>query len=206
MTLEEVKNSYKSRIDKEKATLSRLKRVIFQVGTIRLVVVLTCIAISYIFWSDTPVVLTAIGISVAIYLFFMKYHNRLFLQKKYCELLILNAENELKGIDYDFSAFDGAPEKADANHSYSVDLDLFGNHSFFQSINRTVTSFGKDRLADTLLYPFERKEDIVAQQEALKELRGKTELLDHFRAIGQMTDAEDLNIHFFSQQFMHPQN
>lgn len=202
MTLEEVKNSYKSRIDKEKATLSRLKRVIFQVGTIRLVVVLACIAISYIFWSDTPVVLTAIGISVAIYLFFMKYHNRLFLQKKYCELLILNAENELKGIDYDFSAFDGAPEKADANHSYSVDLDLFGNHSFFQSINRTVTSFGKDRLADTLLYPFERKEDIVAQQEALKELRGKTELLDHFRAIGQMTDAEDLNIHFFSQQFM----
>ena len=87
MTLEEVKNSYKSRIDKEKATLSRLKRVIFQVGTIRLVIVLACIAISYIFWSDTPVVLVAIGMSVVIYLFFMKYHNRLFLQKNIANYL-----------------------------------------------------------------------------------------------------------------------
>jgi len=202
MTLEEVKNSYKNRIDKEKATLSQLKRVIFQVGTFRLVIVLVCIVTCYILWSDTPVVLTVIGVCLVIYLFLMKYHNRLFLQKKYCELLVQNAENELKGIDYDFSAFDGAPEKADANHSYSVDLDLFGNHSLFQSVNRTVTSFGKDRLADTLLYSFEKKDEIVAQQEALKELRGKTELLDHFRAVGQMTGAEDLNIHFFSQQFM----
>lgn len=202
MTLEEIKNSYKSLISNEKITLSKLKKEIFQVGTIRLIIVLVCIAICYIMWSNTSIVLICIGISIILYLFFMKYHNKLFLKKRYRELLISNAENELKGIDYDFSAFDGAVEKADPNHSYSVDLDLFGNHSFFQSINRTVTLFGRDRLADTLLYPFEKKADIIAQQEAIKGLSQKPKLLNHFRAIGQMEETEGLNIHYFSQQFM----
>ena len=202
MTLETVKESYKNLIEKEKTTLSKLKTLIFQIGTLRLVIVIACFILCWIMWSHTLVVLGIIGISIVLFLFFMKYHNRLFLQKRYCELLIQNSENELKGIDYDFSSFDGAPELADANHSYSVDLDMFGNHSFFQSLNRTVTSFGKERLANTLLEPFEKKEDILAQQEAIKELTGKPELLHRFRAIGQMTETEDLNIHFFSQQFM----
>lgn len=202
MTLEEIKDSYKSLIDKEKVTLAKLKKQIFQIGTTRLVIVLLCIALCYIMWGDTSIIIACIGVSIILYLFLMKYHNRLFLKKKYCELLISNAENELKGIEYDFSAFDGASEKADPNHSYSVDLDLFGNHSFFQSINRTVTSFGKDRLADTLLYPFEKKEDIIIQQEAIKELSEKPNLLNHFRATGQMSEAGGLNIDDFSQQFM----
>ncbi|MBK5719993.1 hypothetical protein JGH11_03820 [Dysgonomonas sp. Marseille-P4677] len=202
MTIEKIKDSYKSLINTEKITLSKLKNEIFQVGTIRLIIVLVCIALCYIMWSNTSIVLTCIGVSIVIYLFFMKYHNKLFLKKRYCELLISNAENELKGIEYDFSAFDGAAEKADPSHSYSVDLDMFGNHSIFQSINRTVTLFGKDRLADSLLYPFEKKEDIIAQQEAIKELSQRPELLNHFRAIGQMVETEGLNIHYFSQQFM----
>lgn len=202
MTLQEVKESYKKLIDSEKTKLSDLKRKIFRVGTLRLVVVLACIILCYCFWNNTLVIVVGIGISIIVFLLFLKYHNKLFIEKRYCELLIANAENELKGIEYDFSAFDGAPEKADASHSYSVDLDMFGNHSFFQSVNRTVTSSGKDRLADSLLDTYEKKEDILAQQEAIKELASKSELLNHFRAVGQMSEAEDLNIHFFSQQFI----
>lgn len=202
MTLEHVKESYKELIKSESIKLSKLKKIIFQIGTVRLIIVLVCIAMCYIFWGHMSIVLLSIGLSVILFLFFMKYHNRLFIQKKYCELLIQNAENELKGIDYDFSAFDGAPEKADGNHSYSLDLDMFGNHSFFQSVNRTVTSFGKNRLADSLLDTYEKKEDIIAQQDAVRELSNNKEILDRFRALGQMSETEDLNIHFFSQQFL----
>lgn len=202
MTLEEVKTSYKSLIEREKVKLSKLKKAIFQIGTIRLVIVLACFVFCYLVWSDTLTVIGIIGVSVALFLFFMKYHNKLFIKKRYCELLIQNAENELKGIDYNFSAFDGAPEKADGNHSYSLDLDLFGNRSFFQSINRTVTSFGKNCLADSLLAPYEKKNDILAQQEAIKELSSNPRLLNHFRATGQMTESKDLDIHSFSQQFL----
>jgi len=202
MTLEEVKESYKKLIEKEKLKLSKLKKAIFQIGTLRLVVVLACAVLVWLMWGKTDLIVFSIVVSIAIYLFLVKYHNKLFIKKRYCELLVQNAENELRGIDYDFSAFDGAPELADGGHSYSVDLDMFGNHSFFQSINRSVTCFGKKRLADSLLQPYDKKEDIEAQQEAIKELAANPRLLDHFRTIGQMTETEDLDIHYFSQQFM----
>ncbi len=202
MTLDEVKESYKKLIESESVKLSKLKKDIFRAGTIRLIVVLCCITICYVFWGQTSVVLLSIGFSIVLFLFFMKYHNKLFLQKRYCELLIKNAENELKGIDYDFSAFDGAPEKADGTHSYSLDLDLFGNHSFFQSINRTVTAFGKNRLADSLLDTYKKKEEIIAQQQAVKELSSDFDILKRFRVTGQMSEIEDLDIHSFAQQFM----
>ena len=202
MTLEKVKESYKNLIEAEKVKLSKLKKAIFQIGTLRLIVVLACIGCCYIAWGNTAIVLVAIGLSMVLFLFLLKYHNKLFLKKRYCELLIQNAENELKGIEYDFSAFDGFADKADANHSYSLDLDLFGDHSFFQSVNRSVTSYGKEKLADVFLYPFNKKDDILLQQDALKELSGKSKLLNHFRAIGQMSTTEDLDVQYFSQQFL----
>lgn len=202
MTLGEVKEYYKKLIESESIKLSGLKKQIFQVGTIRLVIVLVCISLCYLFWGRTSIVLLSVGFSIMLFLFFMKYHNKLFLRKRYCELLIRNAENELNGIDYDFSAFDGAPEKADGDHSYSLDLDMFGNRSFFQSINRTVTSFGKNRLADSLLDTYERKADIVGHQDAVKELSSDSGLLNRFRVMGQLSETEDLDIHYFSQQFM----
>lgn len=202
MTLEEVQESYKDLIKREDEKLTKLKSSIFQIGTLRLVTVLVCILLCWVMWGHTVSVVSIIFITVVIFLYLLKYHNKLFLKKRYCELLIKNAEGELKGIDYDFSAFDGAPEKVDGSHSYSVDLDLFGNHSFFQSINRTVTSFGKNKLADSLLKTFEEKDDIIAHQEAVKELSRNPRLLNHLRATGQMSETEGLDIDHFSRQFM----
>lgn len=202
MTLEDVKESYKIIINTEQVTLSKLKKTIFRIGTIRLLLVLACIALCYAMWYNTAVVIGVVGLSIIIYLVLMKYHDKLFSQKRYSELIIQNAENELQAVDYNFSAFDGAPEKADADHSYGMDLDLFGNKSFFQALNRTVTPLGKEELANSLLFPMEKKDEITDQQCAIKELSRKTNLLNHFRAIGMMTDTEGLDVNYFSQQFL----
>lgn len=202
MTLEKVIDSYQQLITSENKKLLKLKKAIFQVGTIRLVIVLAAILLCYLLWGNSLWIVITIALAVILFLVFLKYHNKLFIKKRYCELLIQNAENELKGIDYDFSAFDGAPEKADANHSYSLDLDMFGKRSFFQSVNRSVTSYGKDCLANTLLYPFDKKEDITAQQQAIKELSQNPDLLNHFRAIGQMSETQDLDVGYFSKSFL----
>lgn len=201
MTLKEVKKTYNNLIALESKKLAQIKKTIFQVGTVRLLIVLGSILLCYLLWGNAEIVVPIIGISIVFFLFLMKYHNKLFFKKRYCEILILNAENELKALDYDFSSFDGAPEMSDGDHSYSMDLDLFGDHSFFQSINRTVTFLGKNKLANTLLYPFEAKDEIIKQQEAIQELTSKPELLHHFRAVGQMTDIGDLDVHEFSKQF-----
>lgn len=201
MQLEQVIQSYKAICDKEKTKLEKLKSKIFRIGSIRLAVVLLGAFAIYYFWFQPIQILIALSLCSVVFLFLLKYHNSLFYKKRYAELQIENAENELKGMSYDFSAFDGAAEKTDANHSYSLDLDLFGNHSFFQSINRTVTSYGKEELANKFLQPSYHKGTILSNQAIIKELSNKPKLLNHFRAIGQMSETEHLDISNFIHQF-----
>lgn len=201
MQLDKVIESYEQISETEKIKLERLKRKIFQIGSLRLAVVLFCSFTIYYFWFNTLPILSSIIICSILFLFLLKYHNRLFYQKRYCELLIENAENELKAIDYDFSAFDGASEAENGNHSYSLDLDLFGQHSFFQSVNRTVTSYGKSKLIDKFLNPSDKKEEILTNQFIIKELSYKTDLQNHFRAVGQMSATEHLEVESFVEQF-----
>lgn len=204
MHINEVQTYYSNIITKYQEEQDKLKKVIFWVGSIRLTIAIAAIVGTYLLWGNTSMVISTLLIFVVAFLALMKYHNRLFIKKSYCEQQILNAQNELKGIDYDFSAFDGAPEKTDAEHSFSLDLDLFGKRSFFQSINRTVTSFGKDALANVFIHPFENKKDIIKQQKAIEELTQKGKLLAHFRAIGQMSEADSLNSKDFSASFKRP--
>lgn len=199
MNLNEVQETYISLIGSEKIKLAQLKKRIFQIGTCRLIVVLACLLLCFALWGDTLAVAAIVFVSIVFFCILMKIHNQFFIRKKYCELLIQNAENELKGIDYDYSPFDGAPEYINGNHSFSLDLDLFGNKSFFQSINRTVTSYGKEKLADTLLSPYDKINDIEKQQEAVKELSAKTDLITHFRAMGKMNEAHDIDVEELSQ-------
>jgi len=204
MDINDVKKYYQDIIDTQQDILSRLKNRIFQIGTLRLIISVLCVIGVYIFWKNTSAVVGIITVSFIVFLYLMKYHSKLFKEKTYREQKVINSQNELKGIDYDFSAFDGAPEKIDAEHSFSIDLDIFGNRSFFQSINRTVTSFGKNTLADTLIFPLRDKAKIQERQNAVKELSGNRKLLAHFRAIGQTSEADNLNTKDFSESFAQP--
>lgn len=201
MSIEEVEQYYKEVIEKQQVILSGLKKTIFQIGTIRLVVAVACAIGVYLLWGDTKTVVGIILASFIAFLFLMNYHSKLFKRKNYAEKQIRNAENELKALNYDFSPFDGAAEKINAEHSFSLDLDLFGDRSFFQLINRTVTSFGKDALADTLIFPLESKNEILDRQEAIKELSKDRKLLAHFRAVGQTSEVDNLNKKDFAESF-----
>lgn len=77
------------------------------------------------------------------FLLLVKLHNRLFRQKDYLEKKIEINRQELQAIAYDTSAFDNGKEFIDPAHLYTYDLDVFGEHSLFQYINRTATQPGK---------------------------------------------------------------
>lgn len=50
----------------------------------------------------------------------------------------------------DFSAFDDGKRYVDPHHPFTYDLDIFGKESLYQRLNRTVTTLGADRLAESL--------------------------------------------------------
>lgn len=183
--MEKIYNYYQDIVTAYTRRADSLKKKIHLLGSIRLLLVAGLIAMIWFFKSEDWKVLAGIAVLFIIpFIALMVWHTKLLARKCYAEALANLCQNELNGLDYDFSAFDGAPEKSSAGHSFSLDLDLFGDHSLFQSINRTVTFMGKEKLAGWFMQPLTDKAMIVRRQEAIRELESFTQLRQHFYVTG----------------------
>ncbi len=87
-----------------------------------------------------------------------------------CERIIKLCENEIEGLNGDYSSFDQGAQYIDSDHEYAFDLDLFGSNSLYHAISRCVTVFGKDRLAYSLTNSIELSGSLNQRQEAIAEL------------------------------------
>lgn len=81
--------------------------------------------------------------------------------------------------------FDDGLEFTDFSHSYSHDLDVFGPASVFHNLNRTKTFKGAQKLAG-LLKKALPAEDILLNQEAVRELAAQPELRQEIMALGMV--------------------
>ncbi|WP_128330369.1 hypothetical protein [Apibacter sp. HY039] len=203
MNYNELNNYYLEIINKEKQKLEPLKKQIFLIALLRFIWTIGGILLSYILWSHTFYLISNIFIFLLGFIVLLKIHDKLFYKKNYALTMIQLAENECKSINYDFSPFDSAPENILTEHSFCYDLDLFGERSLFQSINRTITKMGKKYLSDLFLYPLSDKQKIIEQQEAIKELTGSQQLIHHFRVIGNLDKKEDIDTTKFTPSFSH---
>ncbi len=130
----EIYDRYLTIIEENIAATQRLKREMNLLGTMRLLLVIGLITLWVLFGGKDWVFLTA-GSTLFIvpFVWLMVRHNKLSDRKNYADALRILCENEIKSLDYDFSVFDGAADKADSGHSFSLDLDIFGERSIFQS-------------------------------------------------------------------------
>ncbi|MDR2968374.1 MAG: DNA mismatch repair protein MutS [Tannerellaceae bacterium] len=183
--MEKIYSYYRQNITAGREKAERLRKIIHFAGTLRLAIVIAAVGTLWFcreenwYWWVAAVLPYAVPFAAL-----MVYHNRLSGRKSYIEAMTALNENELKGLDYDYSAFDGAPEKSSDEHPFSLDLDIFGDRSIFQLINRTVTRQGKDVLAEWLLSPLNDREKILKRQEAIRELADRTPLRQHFYVTG----------------------
>jgi ABC-type multidrug transport system fused ATPase/permease subunit len=74
-------------------------------------------------------------------------NSRLIMEKEQLQRAYQHEEAALGG---DFSAFDDGERYIDPHHPFTYDMDIFGKESLYQRINRTVTTLGADRLAESL--------------------------------------------------------
>ena len=188
---------YDERIAQHRATLEALKRKIYHAGTLRLLIVVAALVAVWIARGAGWGVLAGIVVACAVpFVALMVYHNRLSARKDFAtELMRLN-EAERRAIDYDFSAFDGGGEYADAAHPFALDLDVFGEQSLFRSLNRTVTSAGQLLLAQWFMRPLTEREAVLRRREAIRELADRPDFRQPFYATGiaskgQRAEASD---------------
>ena len=121
--------------------------------------------------------------------FFVQWHTAIKTKKVHHENLATLNQQELATLRHDYSAYTDGKEFEDAQHPYTVDMDIFGSHSVFQFLNRTTTAVGRNALA-AYLSKETTKEEVYARQEAIKELTPMLAWRQDFQAVGMGTEDE----------------
>ena len=128
--------------------------------------------------------LVAFLVFVAIAYRLVRYHDGIKREAELAWVRATVADRELGALQHDFRVFDGGDEFIDPAHPYAVDLDVFGSHSLFQFLNRTVTAPGKRLLADWLLMP--QEENVRARSRVQSTgLAAQPDWCVEFRTLGE---------------------
>ena len=132
--------------------------------------------------------------AIILFFFLVKTNIRLDKVKRKTAILKKIAEEELLANKHSFSHFKNGAEFLNTDHFFSYDLDLFGEGSLFQFINRTSTLSGQEKLAGWFIKPTLQKEEIIKKQEAILELSQLPEWRLNFLANGQIF-KETIELH-----------
>lgn len=190
-------NHYTERLSLTKGQLQQVKKQIFRISMLRLTLFIAGVAGIYFFFSQTPLLIVCICLTFLPLFILVKIHNRFFIRKEWLETQARIIQEELQALSGDYSSFEDGKEYVNPEHPYSFDLDIFGRRSLFQSINRTCTFFGKNRLAKWLQNHLHEKTSIEKRQEMVREISEHTLFREQFRVAGlvhhsQSSDAEKI--------------
>ncbi|WP_350292721.1 DNA mismatch repair protein MutS [uncultured Croceitalea sp.] len=134
----------------------------------------------YLLWFDAQIATIAAFLGMGIFLFLVKYYEDVKEKYRYTHALSKINATELDVLKYDFDTLSDGAQFIDANHDYSQDLDLFGQGSFFQYLNRTKLSEGTNFLV--ALLTSNDAESIIAKQETIDELARKAKWRQDYTA------------------------
>ena len=157
-------------------------------GLIRLGVALIILFGIYFFYNTSEVLVPFILVGIVLFVFLVSKHSDLDRKKKKLQALIAINQTEIDVLHGNREGLAIGRKFQNPLHEYSYDIDLFGNGSFFQYINRTVIPSGKELLAKTLT-----SNDTIGieeKQEALKELAAKPKWRQNFSATGSLIEVE----------------
>jgi DNA mismatch repair ATPase MutS len=175
---------YKQRIEDYSAKVRKIQKKINLISALRLACFLLGISTAiYVYRFDLW--FTIIAIAVFSIIFLMLVRQSVISDEKKNFLINLGKVNshELMRFEGKILGFDPGKEYLNNDHSYASDLDVFGQGSVFQLVNRTSTYLGKIRLAEWLSAGADEKE-ILQRQSSISELRDKTEWRHEFQAHG----------------------
>jgi len=110
-------------------------------------------------------------------------YNKTDFKLRQCRYLGQINSQELNRLTNNYEGLDTGQEYLNNTHSYANDLDIFGEQSIFQLLNRTSTVPGRALLANRLL-GFELPENLMAYQKSVKELSENVQFRQKYQAFG----------------------
>ena len=176
---------YRDNVEMYDAKLLNLSKLFNRVSLLRLFIfVISSIILIYLFKFNllTPI-LIVFPLSIICFGVAITYHSKIAFLKKHTAFLKAINESEILREKCNLEEFDTGHKFINQNHPYTSDLDIFGQHSIFQLVNRTTTESGMILLSEWLSEPAPNY-DIHDRQKAIKELSDKLEWRQDFQASG----------------------
>ena len=168
----------------------RFQNLAARIAGIRVVVFIMGILAFVYFVNDRELLIasTVLFIATLIFILLVKRHNKIkFTRDQYKYLSDINSE-EMARLDGNLSQIDNGDEFSQKDHPYTEDLDIFGDHSVFQLLNRTSTFPGKELLANRLTGD-KTVPDLIQYQQSVSELTQNPQLMQEYQALGRHVSA-----------------
>jgi DNA mismatch repair ATPase MutS len=166
--MDDLSRFYQSYINRYEQAVQAIKKQLFYVAVVRLTAFAAFLFFVYRFMVNQQTFLAVLSLfSLAAFLYFVKRSTTLTNQKVANENLLFINRNELGMINGETNKFDNGDSER-SHEEYYEDLDIFGEGSLFQLLNRTSTSHGKAALAELLKHSLLNADYFNAQQQAVK--------------------------------------
>ncbi len=189
---QDVVNTYKNRIEQFSEKAGRLATKDKNFSWLRTIVFILFL-VGLIYFANQrngEAIFILAAVFAVIFPLLVRYHNRL--KKQHFHLLSLQQINdeEIRRLQSKLKDMESGQEFQDASHPYTGDLDIFGEHSLFQLLNRCSTSKGKAMLARQMQNPT-RREDVLVRQAVVQELLPQLDWRQDFQANGRVAQANE---------------
>lgn len=184
----EARTFYNQQVEILNKEISALKVKLRTISAIRMAVFLGGSFCLYLFFHNTPLIGVTLAVGIVLFLILVnRYANtkRVLNFKK--ELLRIN-ELEIGYMNGDFLPEETGDDYIYETHDYNQDIDLFGEGSLFQKLNRTGLKNGEKVLADTL--NSNTIDDVKVRQKAVQELSEMPEWRQEYTAIAALIKSE----------------
>nr|WP_199000439.1 DNA mismatch repair protein [Flavobacterium sp. ASV13] len=180
--------AYQNKVKHYTAIFSKINKRYNSISILRLLSVFLCLFLMFNYIKTNEILYVVFAfMSFVGFLFLMRVHSRLSFQKELTTAILKINQNEIAYLKREKIPFENGIEFNDFHHPYAYDLDIFGDHSLFQNINRTATFVGKKTLASQLLN-LSSNETILQNQEAINELKTKIDWRQDFLALAVISN------------------
>jgi DNA mismatch repair ATPase MutS len=189
MSSHQLKGIYEQRRNNFEAELNDVSKRINLISNLRLAAAALFLILLYFSFTNS---LYGLGVLASVIVFFglVKKHALLFERKSHLTNLVRINWDELRSLEMDFVYRDAGNEFIDGHHAYTHDLDIFGEGSLYQYINRCHTYQGRKKLAEHLSQPLQDAATILEQQQAMKELSSRIDLRQNMEAAAMETGEQ----------------
>lgn len=186
-----MKNFYQKRAEfytqeYEKYKIKERNTNIFRGLTFLIGTLLAIIAANF----SLPIMFGIILISTVVFLSFVQKNARFHDEKIFNFQMAQVNKNEIKALDNDNSAFRDGKEFLDKGHNFSFDLDIFGDKSIFQKVNRCATKPGYEFLAEKFINPEKNISKILEIQKNSQLFEKEVDARQKFIVYGKIFDHE----------------